>query len=89
MKIVKVSNWGDWYEFNGKEVKDGQKFHVQWPDGSSSLEALVYQQGQMPYSDHGHSHVGPNHKALFRIEAKGVVSLVPVDGLEVEDATLD
>jgi hypothetical protein len=52
--IRHVSNWGDWFEVDGKRLEGVAVVDVLWADGSTSKAELRVIHGSQQVSDHGH-----------------------------------
>lgn len=73
MGTVKVG--GDWAyidQLDGISLKDGERLHVKWPDGTITIETCAIDRDTFTYNEMGHEGKGPNHKAYLAISYKGV-----------------
>lgn len=86
-RIVEINDWENLEYFlgNGKKAPRLAQgtYMVQWPDGSVSVEKIVYVPHRARVYDMGHEYDVNTKKAVIKVIHRGIAVYVPVCGLRV------
>ena len=77
-KVETLSNWCTVDQLNDKEFLDGEKVEAQWPDGTKTVEKIVYDKDTTIFEDKGEKYEARDYKAYIKVEIKGMKVKVPL-----------
>ncbi len=85
-KVEIYSNWCYYDQLDGKNLKDGEKLKVRWPDGQETQENVILKKTSQTVSDMGHPYDVPIHQAYVAVTVHGAECLVRLtaDGILCE-----
>jgi hypothetical protein len=59
------SDWGYWDHLDGRELREGERVRVQWPDDTITEETIRIEARDREEMDHGHAVTIPDRWAYF------------------------
>lgn len=87
-KIERYSNWCSYDRLDGKDVVDGERLTIAWPNGAITTERVwIDKRPEGSYADCSGSHDIPTSHAYVLINHFGVSGRVYIVGLTAMRAT--
>jgi hypothetical protein len=81
MKFSKVETYENWCNIdrlNDKEFVNGEAVEVQWPDGTTTTEKIVYDKDSKVLNDAGEDYLARDYKAFIKADVRGSKVKVPL-----------
>ncbi len=75
-RVTVRSNWGYFDELDGRDLKEGERLRLHWPDGTTTNAAVTLVKTREPGSDMGHPIEIPHHQAFVVVKHRGAETYV-------------